>query len=102
MSTVMGRTTSRWPFRAIGTSVKISRVEWPCFGAHSGRGVYTDLDADLVFRGSDQPDGFGMALWMVDANGDGDDELVVGAPFDGAPVSYRGAVYLFDPSTWSW
>jgi hypothetical protein len=65
-------------------------------------GVYTDLDADLVFRGSDQPDGFGMALWMVDANGDGDDELVVGAPFDGAPVSYRGAVYLFDPSTWSW
>jgi hypothetical protein len=57
---------------------------------------------DEVVRGSDRPDGFGMALWMVDADGDGDDELVVGAPFDGAPASYRGAVYLFDPSSWSW
>jgi hypothetical protein len=60
-------------------------------------GDATEADADLTVSGSEAPDAFGYELIAADTDGDGDHELVVGAPYDGSLWDGAGAVYLFDP-----
>lgn len=55
-------------------------------------------DADLVIRGSDEPDAFGANLIAADTDGDRDHELIVAATHDSATREMAGAVYLFDLS----
>ncbi len=57
-------------------------------------GSYTDLDADRVLDGSPWPDAFGMELELGDLDGDGRDDLVVGAPYDSGAGWYAGSVTL--------
>ena len=59
------------------------------------RGQHSRDDADALFRGSDQADGFGRRLAAGDTDGDGIDDLVVGAPSDSTIEVASGAVYLF-------
>jgi hypothetical protein len=58
-------------------------------------GHLVEADADVVLRGSDHSDGFGARLAAGDVDGDGDADLVVGAPVDSAHGERAGAVYLF-------
>ena len=58
-------------------------------------GPGADLAPDLVFRGA-PGSFFGQALASAgDFNGDGYEDLIVGAPFYDFPVSNAGAAYLF-------
>jgi hypothetical protein len=59
-------------------------------------GSATEADADRVFRASDLPDAFGMVLAPADTDGDGVDELVAAAPYDGAMGEEAGVVYLLE------
>ncbi len=61
---------------------------------------------DVVFTGEAGSDQFGRALHFGDVDGDGDDDLFVGAPFydttGSGALSNAGRVYLFDgDSSWS-
>jgi hypothetical protein len=51
--------------------------------------------ADAILTGSLSSSDFGASLDTIpDIDGDGDDELLVGAP--SAPYSYGGAAYIFE------
>ena len=52
-------------------------------------------DADLVFRGDDRQQRFGLGLWAGDVDGDGADELLVGARGDDSGPEKGGAAYLY-------
>lgn len=59
-------------------------------------GPHDDDDASLVFSArSCGADAFGVALDAGDVDGDGVDDLVVGAPLDGRTAEAAGAVHLF-------
>lgn len=51
--------------------------------------------ADIVFTGSDTNDNFGSSLALTDVNGDGRDDLVIGAILDELTGSFSGAAYIF-------
>jgi hypothetical protein len=54
-------------------------------------GAYTDADADLAIYGEQPGDSFGAAIEALDADGDAQDDLAIGAPgYDAG----SGAVYL--------
>jgi len=54
-------------------------------------------DADLIIFGEDEDDKFGTSLFIHDMDGDGKDELIIGAPFADGPSNARrdsGEVYV--------
>jgi hypothetical protein len=68
------------------------------FGA-AGTGGEVDLagEADVVVRGADGGDNLGFSAAAADLNGDGIDDLALGAPFAGdvqGPGSRPGTVYI--------
>ncbi|MED5370357.1 MAG: MopE-related protein [Myxococcota bacterium] len=65
-------------------------------------GTYDLALADAVIRSESGLDYFGLTLAVVDANGDGTDEVAIGAPFrDSDEFSDAGVVYLFSNVTGS-
>ncbi len=60
-----------------------------------GEGVMGLNDADLVLRGDDRQQRFGLALWAGDIDKDGASELLVGARGDDGGPEGGGAAYLF-------
>lgn len=60
-----------------------------------GQAQVTSNDADVVLSSSENGDRFGSALICGDINGDGNEDLIVGAPYSSAFSSASGRGYLF-------
>ncbi|MCA9492414.1 MAG: FG-GAP repeat protein [Myxococcales bacterium] len=54
-------------------------------------------DAAVIWRGSEGGEQLGWSMAACDLDGDGDDELVVGAPGTAMGEELRGRVYVVDP-----
>ncbi len=64
-----------------------------------------DLDlgsADALFTGEAPYDHAGRSVAMSDLNGDGLDEVVVGAPYNDRSGFNAGSVYVFSGAPWGW
>ncbi|MBI1821063.1 MAG: FG-GAP repeat protein [Nitrospirae bacterium] len=60
-----------------------------------GRNGYPNLTPDLVLQGENGQDLFGTALAAGDLNGDGYDDIIVGAYHNSAGGDFAGRVYLY-------
>ncbi|MDP2312561.1 MAG: integrin alpha [Pseudomonadota bacterium] len=65
-------------------------------------GSPSDLsNADATFEGEAADDDFGAALAAADLDGDGQDELLVGAPGNDGVGNRAGKIYLWEGGSWS-
>ncbi len=58
-------------------------------------GSSAGLQWKVTLKGDEQNSNFGQALAMIDLNGDGADDLVVGAPYEDAGGTNTGRVFLY-------
>ncbi|MCB9765474.1 MAG: FG-GAP repeat protein [Alphaproteobacteria bacterium] len=81
------------PYANVSSSVRSAGIIYVASGPFA-RGDYDVEDAELILEGETSSDSVGDRLASADINGDGQQDLVVGAPLEDTAGASSGAVYV--------